>query len=104
VTGEQAKERTRHLRMGLDEILRTTLGRRWLYGFLEDSGVFRESFSESPLLMANTEGKRSRGLALLLELQDHFPTACEQVLREGLAWRHELLARKSAEPEPDPIE
>lgn len=92
MTGAGRAERERQLSLALGQVLETTLGRRFVYALLEDAGIFRESFSESPLLMAHAEGKRARGLSLLLDLQTHHPAACDLLLHEGLAWKRELEA------------
>lgn len=88
--------------MALGEVLRTTLGRRFLYALIEDAGVFRSTFNESPLLMAHAEGQRERGLRLLLELQEHHAEACDLLLHEGLAWKRELA--RIAGPAADPLD
>jgi len=85
------------MRLALGQVLETALGRRLLYAVIEDAGVFRSTFDPSALIMAHAEGERRQGLALLLQLQDHFPEQCDLVLREGLEWRREL-ARVPEEP------
>ena len=58
-------------------------GRRFVYGILQRSGVFRLSFHTNALTMAFNEGHRDEGLRLIANLGVHCPGQYHQMLKEG---------------------
>lgn len=71
----------------LKAVMGTPEGRRVVWGFLSEAGVFRTSFTQpNGLVVAFNEGGRNLGLRLLDELQQH--CLDELHLAEAEAMRH----------------
>lgn len=63
-------------------IMRTRQGRRLIYNYLAQAGVWRTSFHTNALQMAFNEGQRNIGLALLAKLTDYCEDSYALMLKE----------------------
>lgn len=54
-------------------LLSTDRGRRMVWGWLGDYGVFRTSFNSSGSITAFNEGQRNAGLRLITAVMEHAP-------------------------------
>lgn len=59
-------------------------GRRIVYRFLKEAGVFRTSFSTNALTMAHNEGRRAYGLKLLSIIQSSCYELYQPMIKEAL--------------------
>jgi hypothetical protein len=64
----KAKLREHLKRSGFRKLMSDVDGRAWMWGLLEECGVFHSSFSKDPLEMAFSEGHRDIGLRRLAEI------------------------------------
>lgn len=55
----------------LHAIMNTAAGRRTMWRLLSNCGIYHESYSSDPLLMANREGSRKIGLQYVVLLTTH---------------------------------
>jgi hypothetical protein len=74
-------------------------GRRFVWRQLEESGIYRSSYSNDALAMAFNEGERNRGLKLLDEISRHCPKGLSEMQKEARA--HERRNNRSTSSSPD---
>lgn len=58
-------------------------GRRLVWNWLGDAGLFRSSYTTDALAMAFNEGQRNRGLALQAQVMQHAPEQFIRMLAEA---------------------
>lgn len=79
-------ERTQNtLRTEADDLkwmMSSKRGRRIIWRLLEQSGVYRLSFSQNAMTMAFNEGNRNFGLALLSKLHELSPDSYSTMVQE----------------------
>ena len=70
VAKAQGRAKTHELRKrsGLRKLMSDPEGRAWMWGLLEECGVFQSSFSTDVATMAFAEGRRQVGLMRLAEI------------------------------------
>lgn len=76
-------------------------GRRLVWGWLEDAGVYRQTFSPNALEMAFAEGKRYRGNELLTEVLAYASEHYLQMTREHSPTAAALLKDEIDDDEPE---
>lgn len=75
-SADKAKEERRQREKSqsdLRHVMNSKEGRRFIWRLLGETGIYRQSFSSDPLLMARNEGERNIGLKLLAELMEACP-------------------------------
>lgn len=70
-------------RSDLCKVLKSPEGRRLLWAIMEDSRVFRTTYSGNPYDTAFREGKRAIGVAMLGRIMDADPGAFPLMQREA---------------------
>ncbi len=65
-------------------LMESPQGRKFAWKFLENSGVFRLSYSKESLQMAFLEGNRNLGLQFLLNIHNYCPNLYSKMLQEHL--------------------
>lgn len=80
----EARERRLRERNDSDllEVLKTPAGRRLIWRFMADGGVFRSSFDTNALSMAHKEGMANRAAVILDDLMRVSPNSFSQMWRE----------------------
>lgn len=58
-------------------------GRRLVWNWLADAGLYRSSYAVEPIVMAFNEGQRNRGLALHAQVMHHAPEQFIRMLAEA---------------------
>lgn len=58
-------------------------GRRFIWRQLQESGIYRSSFTGDALSMSFREGERNRGLKLLDEITRHCPKRLSEMQTEA---------------------
>lgn len=66
-------------------ILNTEHGRRFIWRYLSDCGIFRSSYVTEPHDTAYNEGRRAVGLKLLAEVTEAMPEAYSLMVKENHA-------------------
>lgn len=70
-------------RSDIEWLMSQKQGRRIVWRQLDEAGVFRTTFSESPERMAFNEGFRNAGLSLLNKVMACSPDAYVQMMKES---------------------
>lgn len=58
-------------------------GRRLMWNWLGDAGLFRSSYATDPIVMSFKEGERNRGLAMQAQVMTHAPEQFIRMLAEA---------------------
>jgi hypothetical protein len=69
----------------MKKVLSMVEGRRFVWKFLSEAGVFRTSFNQNALNMSFNEGSRNMGLTMLNEILKTNPNSFTQMQREYLS-------------------
>lgn len=82
---EKAQKRVAQLKKEADFkwLMSDERGRRIVWGFLAEAGVFKSSFNTNSMQMAFNEGKRNYGLHTLTELHEICPELYPVMLEEN---------------------
>lgn len=78
-------------------VMGTPAGRRWVWALLDASGVWADTFQESPTLHARAAGRRSMGLDVMARLQRTVPFEYLAMVREAAQTAADEQARVDLE-------
>ena len=81
---ERDRLRSQRDEADLKAVLASPAGRRFVWGVLAQCGVFTSSYTEQPLGMAFSEGRRSIGLALVARIMARTPDLFLTMQKENI--------------------
>lgn len=76
------RERVKQLE-DVRQILATQVGRRFVWRYLQECGVFQSSFHPSGSQLYYNEGMRNVGLMLMADINESSPDAYQTMLKES---------------------
>lgn len=79
---EEQRKQAAQDALDFKEVSGTVAGRRFLRRLLADTGVFRSTYSTDHSAASFNEGRRSIGLFILDEFEQHAPNHYLQMIRE----------------------